>query len=198
MIVRFQSTHPVRGATDIKISTASGLQFQSTHPVRGATITMRRRKRMLTISIHAPRAGCDDTGKRKDHHGQHFNPRTPCGVRLRLRPSAWPPFCHFNPRTPCGVRQDAQHVFRHVRPISIHAPRAGCDDGRDRDFRSGTDFNPRTPCGVRPKLSGRYQAAFRFQSTHPVRGATTMTIMVDSREHISIHAPRAGCDPLLA
>ena len=36
---------------------------------------------------------------------------------------------------------------------------------------------------------------WRFQSTHPVRGATT-ACMVDNSNHyiISIHAPREGCD----
>ena len=33
--------------------------FQSTHPVRGATVTVPADSRTRPISIHAPREGCD-------------------------------------------------------------------------------------------------------------------------------------------
>ena len=83
---RFQSTHPVRGATvyynDIDIATG----FQSTHPVRGATL--RKAYTIMTII--------------------YFNPRTPCGVRLySVYRVMWGNY-NFNPRTPCGVRRDAE------------------------------------------------------------------------------------------
>ena len=35
-----------------------------------------------------------------------------------------------------------------------------------------SNFNPRTPCGVRLGLNARNCAPARFQSTHPMRGAT--------------------------
>ena len=38
---------------------ATGIPFQSTRPVRGATLTRKNRWCTWTISIHAPRAGCD-------------------------------------------------------------------------------------------------------------------------------------------
>ena len=34
---------------------------------------------------------------------------------------------NFNPRTPCGVRPILPGVGVGVDPISIHAPRVGCD-----------------------------------------------------------------------
>ena len=56
-------------------------------------------------------------------------------------------------------------------------------------------FNPRTPCGVRPRAAGRSSSKDKqFQSTHPVRGATRAVFPARRRPHISIHAPRAGCD----
>ena len=58
------------------------------------------------------------------------------------------------------------------RDISIHAPRAGCDT----DFGEDIDNCP------------------KFQSTHPVRGATLLPETVAQLLPISIHAPRAGCD----
>ena len=124
------------------------------------------------LSIHAPRAGCDAEKIERKRTKQNFNPRTPCGVRRNLIGDK-----HFTVR------------------ISIHAPRAGCDiallDGSvsldtfqsTHPVRGATgsaaahmpcayNFNPRTPCGVR-------RHAYRPRNDD---------------YHISIHAPRAGCD----
>ena len=56
--------------------------------------------------------------------------------------------------------------------ISIHAPRAGCDDSFDVLLTTSRNFNPRTPCGVRLLAAWRRRRGSLFQSTHPVRGAT--------------------------
>ena len=77
--------------------------FQSTHPLRGATVQTVCAKAIDAISIHAPLAGCDNTCMCLRLRGDHFNPRTPCGVRLSAA-SYLSKFHHFNPRTPCGVR----------------------------------------------------------------------------------------------
>ena len=42
---------------------------------------------------------------------------------------------------------------------------------------------------IRPK-----QKNAKFQSTHPVRGATLLVKIDVARSGISIHAPREGCD----
>ena len=56
----FQSPHPARGATMISTSATSvNKKFQSTHPARGATSILLFAPLGLTISIHAPREGCD-------------------------------------------------------------------------------------------------------------------------------------------
>ena len=101
--------------------------------------------------------------------------------------------------------------------ISIHAPRAGCDPRSPQrppitsefqsthpvrgatphnpgDFRFSGYFNPRTPCGVRPARPVSAAGNAGFQSTHPVRGATSPRRFYRRGSHISIHAPRAGCD----
>ena len=78
----------------------------------------------------------------------------------------------FNPRTPCGVR-----LFLNF------------------DFQCTSDyFNPRTPCGVRPEDVAYTIAKQRFQSTHPVWGATLAKVVFGVGHKISIHAPRVGCD----
>ena len=214
----FQSTHPVRGATmDKHVTAFADSQFQSTHPVRGATIF---------VHLFTP-------------NERNFNPRTPCGVRPPTRASSTRP-PNFNPRTPCGVRRlpssDANDrgEFQSTHPvrgativaldkvaemtISIHAPRAGCDDlgcvvkifvvgisihapraGCDRGapyqrcrrarFQSTHPVRGATSADSRPVTS-----AAIFQSTHPVRGATPLCAGACRRRRISIHAPRAGCD----
>ena len=79
----------------------------------------------------------------------HFNPRAPCGARLRAA-TAFRSQGDFNPRAPCGARRShgcyPAYPYRH--------------------------FNPRAPCGARlwPFLpTGHHNV---FQSTRPLRGAT--------------------------
>ena len=128
-------------------------------------------QRLCRISIHAPRAGCDRRNSNSSRRIMNFNPRTPCGVR-RLREFSRFRGAYFNPRTPCGVRRDADHRRQNRRAISIHAPRAGCDNNEVLCKFLIQDFNPRTPCGVRRAVRK----------------------MIREYGRISIHAPRAGCD----
>ena len=75
--LRFQSTHPVRGATITDTWGKSTAVFQSTHPVRGATNRSTSSRTATPISIHAPREGCDHYIYTCGLSGNHFNPRTP-------------------------------------------------------------------------------------------------------------------------
>ena len=79
----------------------------------------------------------------------------------------------FNPRTPCGVRHSHHLLHTGVWP----------------------NFNPRTPCGVRHLTDDKHGQPVIFQSTHPLRGATTRLPKELLVYPISIHAPLAGCDP---
>ena len=124
-----------------------------------------------TISIHAPLAGCDRREVSHKLRSLYFNPRTPCGVRPRACRSSTTAF-YFNPRTPCGVRLTrSRHPCRLCR-----------------------NFNPRTPCGVRPPRMKGVHIMAKFQSTHPLRGATRQLWDRLFCIMISIHAPLAGCD----
>ena len=116
----------------------------------------------------------------------------------------------------------ATRAFVYIIPgitISIHAPLTGCDNLPRRFFFCRKDFNPRTPHGVRQNLQGfgydgrhfnprtphgvRLHTLFcrfpgiRFQSTHPSRGATPVTLSDNPSEDISIHAPLTGCDVIV-
>ena len=79
---------------------------------------------------------------------------------------------YFNPRTPCGVRPDNRECVRQLQPISIHAPRVGCDIISKAKKREGriSIHAPRVGCDL-------------------VAASCIPTISL-----ISIHAPRVGCD----
>ena len=128
-----------------------------------------------TISIHAPRVGCDNGFAGPIHDGgiSIHAPRVGCDVS-----SSWSLLtsAHFNPRTPCGVRQ-----------VALWLPQI-----------SFSDFNPRTPCGVRLSFPHRQETPRIFQSTHPVWGATAFPDTRRPIKAISIHAPRVGCDVLIS
>ena len=85
-------------------------------------------------------------------------------------------------------------VFSKSIGISIHAPREGCDPGGSW----GTNYNDISIHAPREGCDELMQAFLnrigRFQSTHPVRGATYRYDALGRRYEISIHAPREGCD----
>ncbi len=94
--------------------------------MRGATHIFFALSRLIHISIHAPRAGCDKNLLTAFANSADFNPRTPCGVRLRT-----------------GTNRVNWDIFQSTHPVR----------GATRDFlavrRKSNYFNPRTPCGVR-------------------------------------------------
>ena len=61
------------------------MKFQSTRPVRGATFSRFRLVCLWIISIHAPRAGRDQNLGEFALRYNYFNPRAPCGARLGQR-----------------------------------------------------------------------------------------------------------------
>ena len=169
-------------------------KFQSTHPVRGATLTKSCSLTLSTISIHAPRAGCDLYRWTYVKLANDFNPRTPCRVRQSCSSSQAD---HSSFQSTHPVQGATLHTqrFPHRFEISIHAPRAGCDAVHGLELlrhvisihapRAGCDpswsmqpsqtrryFNPRTPCRVRHHNCLNQSSDRLFQSTHPVQGAT--------------------------
>ena len=142
----------------------------------------------------------------------YFNPRAPCGAR----PASWITLCvasNFNPRAPCGARPGIyllrflSCVFQSTRPmrgatrksrdnlltgdISIHAPHAGRDYCAEHQPKPKEHFNPRAPCGARLSCSRPLARPLLFQSTRPMRGATTRGMSAFSTDrHFN---PRAPC-----
>ena len=172
----------------------------------------------VEISIHAPRVGCDQIQKmcageyKMEFQSTHpvwgatpfafstslpfmaFQSTHPVWGATRTQETRFARSQNFNPRTPCGVRRVGSCVSALPHPISIHAPRVGCDFDNPGYPGGGEYFNPRTPCGVRHAGRGSRPGPERFQSTHPVWGATFDQVGAWQGLVISIHAPRVGCD----
>ena len=142
----------------------------------------------ITVSIHAPRVGCDLRIPAPTTSRRGFNPRTPGGVRhlTTQKVSRNGKVSIHAPRVGCDRRQS----FRtHCPSVSIHAPRVGCDitsgiTSRNRRVsihapRVGCDridktiitlpvsFNPRTPGGVRHVSGGGSITLPRFNPRTP-------------------------------
>ena len=167
----FQSTPPVRGATNDPDHAPNLWVFQSTPPVRGATDKALLNSRSRTISIHAPRAGGDRCCKAIAHKKPYFNPRPPCGGRLPFFVFVFL-IMKFQSTPPVRGATSIRGGRKVACEISIHAPRAG---GDCRGLVNASDFKT-------------------FQSTPPVRGATLRLALRCGGDRISIHAPRAGGD----
>ena len=121
--------------------------FQSTRPVRGATDASQIDRLTVSVSIHAPRAGRDLL---------------------------------------------AENLSRDALGVSIHAPRAGRDESRIDEATGGSGFNPRAPCGARRKLAIRPGSCWMFQSTRPVRGATSISLATKLRRMFQSTRPVRG------
>ena len=148
--------------------------FQSTHPVWGATPSIWGPPDRVAISIHAPRVGCD---------GQYLHAARLPALFQSTHPvwgATWP-FVRpdllqspdFNPRTPCGVRRGRTLVYLVFRYISIHAPRVGCDLKAYFSLPKDIRFQSTHPVWGATLALARWPTTHReFQSTHPVWGAT--------------------------
>ena len=148
------------------------LWFQFTHPGRGATLRRPPHKALITVSIHAPREGCDYFVSPLFVSSMSFQFTHPGRGATRLRRICILHLWSFNSRTPGGVRLRTEEFRRDNTRVSIHAPREGCDLIRCTYYYATPCFNSRTPGGVRHR--GIY--------------------IGDILDDVSIHAPREGCD----
>ena len=94
----------MRGATLRMQRLPEDRRFQSTLPMRGATNTELLPGLGKGISIHAPHAGSDIDDDVTFLQLADFNPRSPCGERLCCFGTQRKPI-NFNPRSPCGERR---------------------------------------------------------------------------------------------
>ena len=166
--------------------------FQSTLPLRGATCCGQSSDRWINISIHAPLTG-SDTKKPVLSGIRGISIHAPLTGSDNIPLKNTPGVCHFNPRSPYGERlpQGNQKFFPR---ISIHAPLTGSDKNGLSCAWIMRYFNPRSPYGERPPRKKNLLSRKPFQSTLPLRGATTVNKWVVEECEISIHAPLTGSD----
>ncbi len=149
------------------------------------------------VSIHAPRVGSDGGVRVQNVRIRCFNPRSPCGERLKYPPLFFQPNC-FNPRSPCGERLGVPPRRHFDMPFQSTLPVWGATHGT-ADFEVTEDgFNPRSPCGERHSKydCGRKPDSFNPRSPCGERHAVIVpTVMV---RVVSIHAPRVGSDICLS
>ena len=79
--------------------------FQSTHPLRGATEFRSQVFHGRKISIHAPLAGCDAALNILCRFSFQFQSTHPLRGATTIPTNTSSGGIYFNPRTPCGVRQ---------------------------------------------------------------------------------------------
>ena len=122
--------------------------FQSTLPLRGATEFSDHYRFLEDISIHAPLTGSDLLLDQRLRLLSNFNPRSPYGERPRqsctlMRVSA------ISIHAPLTGSDTASAPVDYISGISIHAPLTGSDDHRNFRNKANFDFNPRSPYGER-------------------------------------------------
>ena len=148
----FQSTLPVRGATSPMLGYLLSMIFQSTLPVRGATRKTYQRRTNKMISIHAPRAGSDKCFSR---------PRVvQVGISIHAPRAGSDPDefgalllnIYFNPRSPCGERRRTQAMRKSVTDFNPRSPCGERPATATKPKNTYADFNPRSPCGERPDV----------------------------------------------
>ena len=197
----FQSTPPVRRATEDAGSVKTiAIAKVSIHAPRAEGDSSPRRSTGRTAGgSFNPRPPCGGRRGRRavdQDIGRKFQSTPPVRRATQSAPEAPPRPNRFNPRPPCGGRQDrvpaveasdaafqstppvrratrARGQRRQQRRVSIHAPRAEGDPTSTCRSRGGRRFNPRPPCGgrlFRGRMSDYYGV---FQSTPPVRRATS-------------------------
>ena len=151
-VVLFQSTHPLRDATQWSCNISKrGIYFNPRTPYgmrRDISVLI---EQLNYISIHAPLTGCDGEVKSItaevvcisihapltgcDLEISEFNYKVLKGISIHAPLTGCDTFCkcywfwirYFNPRTPYGMRPDDSTHRLVTDAISIHAPLTGCD-----------------------------------------------------------------------
>ena len=147
------SIHVLRVEDDsaLVITAMRRVKFQSTSSVWRTTRKRYFESKGGYISIHVLRVE-DDRGRTALWPSPpDFNPRPPCGGRLRL----WGCFltrAGFQSTSSVWRTTSVQLLHERKRHISIHVLRVEDDPPRPAGSPQGTYFNPRPPCGGRPGM----------------------------------------------
>ena len=150
------------------------------------------------VSIHAPREGRDSSRPSAAPPAPQFQSTRPVKGATRAQHRWKRCRIRFNPRAPCRARPTTSPTGVASRIVSIHAPREG------RDVKPGVIavdrllFQSTRPVkGATTRSAKRPPPATWFQSTRPVKGATNLPLTAGKWAEVSIHAPREGRDGLV-
>ena len=147
----FNSRTPCGVRRQAKVTKSTDKSFNSRTPCGVRRTYSAKPLPPTSVSIHAPRVGCDLNHRSVSLLPAGFNSRTPCGVRRHIQPIALS-MDLFQFTHPVWGATPVVSPPGATLKVSIHAPRVGCDtDGAD--------------------CCKRYAW---FQFTHPVWGATAM------------------------
>ena len=100
--------------------------FQFTHPGRGATCSALTNCYTKSVSIHAPREGCDKTlrGEKQPYKEFQFTHPGRGATNVRTQDAFCSVFQFTHPGRGATI---AKNETRRHKRVSIHAPREGCD-----------------------------------------------------------------------
>ena len=146
-----------------------------------------------SVSIHAPREGCDWVRIHRRCHGvvSIHAPREGCDLEDTPLREGGVVSIHA-PRGGCDFLHSAS---AHVVLVSIHAPQEGCDVVLEGTVHARGRFNSRTPGGVRlSPRSTSFSGSCRFNSRTPGGVRLLRAYLPGQHLGVSIHAPREGCD----
>ena len=141
----------------------------------------------------------------------NFNPHSPCGERPRSLPST-PARKKFQSTLPLRGATPASRRLRDMiefqstlplrgathllpgqprgKPISIHTPLAGSDHAGTARKGWALYFNPHSPCGERLAFCFNRPHSSIFQSTLPLRGATSRLLRsIRVPKYFNPHSP---------
>ena len=140
--VHFNPRTPCGVRPDGDVGAALIVLFQSTHPVWGATGQGPAQGLQARISIHAPRVGCDPGPCTHPGNRQGFQSTHPVwGATSTALVLRWC-WMDFNPRTPCGVRPavsrqiDLSILFQSTHPVWGATTNKPISGGVSKKFQS--------------------------------------------------------------
>ena len=161
-------------------------------PLAGRDVPEAHSLLLLDISIHAPLAGRDDCDV-ADGTVFYISIHAPLAGRDAMATCAVAEAWHFNPRAPCGARLRVVKGYNMTYKFQSTRPLRGATWSSCRVPCRATYFNPRAPCGARLDAEGSW--SFHKISIHaPLAGRDTKLRVSPPTQKISIHAPLAGRD----
>ena len=140
--------------------------FQSTHPSGVRLAYPRKRRVVVTISIHAPQWGATSKAFAVLKTSTEISIHAPQWGATRRDDPACRRHAKFNPRTPVGCDQTcaqhghARHGFQSTHPSGVRPLRIMLRI-------CALLFQSTHPSGVRPHIAMSYGLFHVFQSTHP-------------------------------